>query len=45
MAELERIKSILKRVFQQLEKSWEQQAEREEIEVKDQEYNTPPGQI
>jgi hypothetical protein len=45
VSEPEHIRPILRRVFQQLEKDWEERREEEKVEVKDQEHNTPTGQI
>ncbi len=45
MGQLEPVAPILFRALKALVESWEKREEREEIEVKDQEYNTPTEQI
>lgn len=45
MGQLEHIKPILSRVLKDLEKSWEEREEREEIEGKDEKHNTTANQV
>jgi hypothetical protein len=45
VANLEHISSILSRALKDLEESWEEQEEREEIEGKDEKHNTTANQI
>jgi len=45
VGELEHIKPILSRALRAVVESWEEREEREEIEDKNQEHNTPTGQI
>jgi len=45
MSEVEHISSILSRALRNLQKSWREQGEKEEIEGKDEKHNTTANQV